>query len=183
MSLVSVASPRATEPNTRTRDAPRARATARISLRRSRSSASRGAATVNRIDAGYEHISSDPACLPGLCGIERFEAVVRRHAQVRHVMSGPMHRPITKTWAGCLVTVYPSTSAVVAGDLDPRHDPAEIAEPPMIALHTYLETTVISHTIAVGPAASRSSIAVHDPALVDGRASSPPIARARSTSS
>lgn len=103
----------------------------------------------------------------GLRGIERFEAVVRRHPQVRHVMSGHVHRPITTTWAGCLVTVCPSTSVAVAGDLDPRHDPAETAEPPMIAVHAYLETTVISHTIVVGPAGSRSSIALNAPAFVD----------------
>lgn len=103
----------------------------------------------------------------GLRGIDRFEAVVRRHAQVRHVMSGHVHRPITTTWAGCLVTVCPSTSVAVAGDLDPRHDPAETDEPPMIALHAYLDSSVVSHTIAVGAAAHRTPISIAAPAFVD----------------
>lgn len=103
----------------------------------------------------------------GLRGIDRLEAVVRRHPQVRHVMSGHVHRPITTSWAGCLVTVCPSTSVAVAGGLDPRHDPAETSEPPMIALHAYLADTVVSHTIAVGSAARRSPISVNAPAFVD----------------
>ena len=65
------------------------------------------------------------------------------------------------------MTVCPSTSVAVAGDLDPRHDPAETNEPPMIAVHAYLETTVISHAIAVGSAGSRSPIAPSAPAFVD----------------
>lgn len=102
----------------------------------------------------------------GLRGFELFEAVVRRHPQVRHVMSGHAHRPITTAWAGCLVTVCPSTSVSVAGDLDPGHDPAETAEPPMIALHAYLADTVVSHVVAVGPAAARSSISSTAPDFV-----------------
>lgn len=102
----------------------------------------------------------------GLRGIDGFEAVVRRHPRVRHVMSGHVHRPITTAWAGCLVTVCPSTSVAVAGDLDPRHQPAETNEPPMIAVHAYLDDTVISHTVAVGPAASRSLISDTAPEFV-----------------
>lgn len=102
----------------------------------------------------------------GLRGIALLEAVVRRHPQVRHVMSGHAHRLITTAWAGCLVTVCPSTSVTVAGDLDPGHDPAETAEPPMIALHAYLEHTVVSHVVAVGPAAARSLLSSSAPEFV-----------------
>lgn len=102
----------------------------------------------------------------GLRGADRFEAVVRRHSHVRHVMSGHAHRPITTGWAGCIVTVCPSTAVSVAGDLDPAHDPAETDEPPMIALHAYLADTVVSHVVAVGPAAERSSIASKAPEFV-----------------
>ena len=103
----------------------------------------------------------------GMRGIALFEAVVRRHPQVRHVMSGHAHRPITTAWAGCLVTVCPSTSVSVAGDLDPGHDPAETAEPPMIAVHAYLVDTVVSHVMAVGSAAARSSITSAAPNFVE----------------
>lgn len=102
----------------------------------------------------------------GLRGADRFEAVVRRHPQVRHVMSGHAHRPITTAWAGCLVTVCPSTSVAVAGDLDPAHEPAETAEPPMIALHAYLADAVVSHVVAVGPAADRSPLVSSAPDFV-----------------
>jgi len=50
MSLASVASPRATEPKIQTRDAPRARAVSRISLRRLRKSVNVGTLTTQRID-------------------------------------------------------------------------------------------------------------------------------------
>jgi Icc protein len=102
----------------------------------------------------------------GLRGAERFEQVVRRHTHVRHVMSGHVHRPITTAWANCLVTVCPSTSVAIAADLDPGHDPAETDEPPMIALHAYLPDTVVSHVVAVGPAARRSSIGETAPDFV-----------------
>lgn len=102
----------------------------------------------------------------GLRGADRFEAVVRRHPHVRHVMSGHVHRPITTTWAGCLVTVCPSTSVAVAGDLDPDHDPSETNEPPMIALHAYLPESVVSHVVAVGPMSARSSITSTAPEFV-----------------
>jgi 3',5'-cyclic-AMP phosphodiesterase len=95
----------------------------------------------------------------GMRGADVLESVVRRHPQVCHVMSGHVHRPITTTWGGCLVTVCPSTSVAVAADLDPAHDPAETSEPPMIALHAYTATGVVSHVMAVGPVAERRSIA------------------------
>jgi 3',5'-cyclic-AMP phosphodiesterase len=102
----------------------------------------------------------------GMRGADRFEAVVRQHLHVRHVMSGHVHRPITTAWAACLVTVCPSTSVAVAGDLDPGHDPSETNEPPMIALHAYLPARVVSHVVAVGPTSARSSITSTAPEFV-----------------
>ena len=102
----------------------------------------------------------------GLRGADLFEAVVRRHPQVRHVMSGHVHRPIATNWAGCAVTVCPSTSVAVAGDLDPAHDPAETNEPPMLSLHAYVGDTVVTHVVAVGSAATRSSITATAPDFV-----------------
>jgi hypothetical protein len=55
----------------------------------------------------------------------------------------------------------------VAGDLDPNREPAETDEPPMIAVHAYLDTTVISHTVAVGAAATRSPISGNAPDFVN----------------
>lgn len=103
----------------------------------------------------------------GLRGGDRFEAVVRRHPQVLHVMSGHVHRPITTAWAGCLLTVCPSSAVLVAGDLDPAHDPSETAEPPMIAVHAYLGDSVVSHTVSVGAAGVRASISERAPEFVE----------------
>jgi len=102
----------------------------------------------------------------GLRGADRLEAVVRRHPQVRHVMSGHVHRPITTAWQKCLVTVCPSTFGAIAGDLDPGHDPAQTDEPPMIALHAYLPDSVVSHVVTIGPPSVRSSISVTAPEFV-----------------
>ncbi len=102
----------------------------------------------------------------GLRGAERFEAVVWRHPHVLHVMSGHVHRPITTAWGSCLVTVCPSTSGAVAGDLDPRHEPAETREPPMIAIHAYVGDTVVTHVVAVGPTATRTPISTKAPEFV-----------------
>jgi 3',5'-cyclic AMP phosphodiesterase CpdA len=95
----------------------------------------------------------------GLSGAELFEAVVRRHGHVRHVMSGHVHRPITTTWDGCLLTTCPSTSVAIAADLDPAHDPGETDEPPMIALHAYVDDSVVSHVFTVGPTSARTPLA------------------------
>ena len=113
-----------------------------------------------------------------LQGIPLVEGVVRRHPHTRHVMAGHVHRPITTTWGGCLVTTCPSTAVAIAADLDPHHDPAETAEPPMVAMHAYLADSVVSHTFAVGPPGDRWSIAANAPDFVrDVRAE-----RARRTS-
>lgn len=95
----------------------------------------------------------------GLTGGDRLEAVVRRHRHTILILSGHVHRQIHTNWGSCSIFACPSTSVSVAGDLDPAHDPAETAEPPMIGLHAITNRSVITHVIPVGPAAQRFSIA------------------------
>jgi 3',5'-cyclic AMP phosphodiesterase CpdA len=102
----------------------------------------------------------------GLGGSERFEEVVRRHPHAIKVLSGHVHRPIQTAWGGCSLWVGPSTSVTVAADLDPGHDPAESAEPPMFSLHAYTGQGIISHLVPVGPVAARSPIEQHAPDFV-----------------
>jgi 3',5'-cyclic-AMP phosphodiesterase len=87
----------------------------------------------------------------GLTGAELFEDVVRRHAQVAKVLSGHVHRVIQTNWGSCALWVCPSTAVAIAPDLDPDHDPAETAEPPMLSLHMYKTGVVVSHVVTVGP--------------------------------
>lgn len=103
----------------------------------------------------------------GLRGAERLERVVRRHPQVRQVVSGHVHRPIQSGWGACALWVCPSTSVTVAVDLDPAHDPAESAEPPAISLHTYIGVDpatllVVSHVVPVGPSSRREPLDAPD---------------------
>ncbi len=103
----------------------------------------------------------------GLLGIEVFEAVVRRHANVEKVLSGHVHRLIQTNWGSCSLWVCPSTYVSVVADLDPKHDPAESAEGPTFSLHAFTSGGVISHLIPVGAAAKRQSIRQHAPEFIE----------------
>ncbi len=102
----------------------------------------------------------------GLSGSELFEAVVRRHPQVRKVLAGHVHRLIQTNWGGCSLWVCPSTAVSVAADLDPAHDPAETAEPPSISLHAYVGDEFVSYLVPVGASAARSPIERNSPGVV-----------------
>lgn len=103
----------------------------------------------------------------GMRGAQLFEAVVRRHAQVFHVLSGHVHRPIHTAWGSCTLWVCPSTSVSIAIDVDPEHDPAETDEGPTFGLHDYTSTGVVSHIVPVGPASRRTSIESKSPGFVE----------------
>ena len=103
----------------------------------------------------------------GLSGRERFEDVVRRHPHVRLVVSGHVHRPIVTAWGSCVLWSSPSTAVAIAADLDPDHDPAETAEPPMISLHAHVGDGFVSHLVPVGASASRTSISKTAPEFVE----------------
>lgn len=82
----------------------------------------------------------------------RFERVVRRHRQVRLVISGHVHRTLCRPWGGALVSVSPAVAAQVALDFAPM-DPARpdgrallVDEPPGYALHWWDGSAFASHT-------------------------------------
>lgn len=103
----------------------------------------------------------------GMRGAPLFEAVVRRHLQVFHVLSGHVHRPIHTAWDSCSLWVCPSTSVSIAVDVDPDHEPAETDEGPSFALHAYTSAGVVSHIVPVGPASRRTSIESKSPGFVE----------------
>jgi 3',5'-cyclic AMP phosphodiesterase CpdA len=81
----------------------------------------------------------------GLTGARELEAVVRRHPQVRLVVSGHVHRPVTTTWGTTIVSVAPSTCHQTAVALHTDCPPRITNEPPMLALHQWTGDAFVSH--------------------------------------
>ena len=95
----------------------------------------------------------------GLDGARGFEAVVRRHPQVRRVVAGHLHRPIETSWGPTVVSTAPSTCHQTRCDLDPEHEPVIAAEPPMLQLHWWHQGTFVTHTSVFEPTEHRLEIA------------------------
>lgn len=71
-------------------------------------------------------------------------AIVERHAQVRRLVAGHMHRAITAELAGRLVLVVPST--YMQGRLDfVSHQLRTVPEPAGFAVHALMDGELISH--------------------------------------
>ena len=76
-------------------------------------------------------------------------AVLARHAQVRRVVAGHVHRQITAELAGCPVMTVPST--YVQGRLDFAAQEIELSDDPAgFAIHAVVDGGVISHIQPVG---------------------------------
>jgi Icc protein len=96
----------------------------------------------------------------GLTGARDFEAVIRRHPQVRLVLCGHLHRPIQTAWGATLVSTAPSTTHQTQCNLHPDHGPVVAAEPPMLQLHWWTGDAFVSHTTPFEPPAARIEIAL-----------------------
>jgi len=90
----------------------------------------------------------------GLTGARELEAVVRGHPQVRLVVAGHVHRPVTSTWGTTIVSTAPSTCHQVAMALHPDCPPRMTNEPPMLALHQWTGDAFVSHVTVFDDAAS-----------------------------
>lgn len=83
--------------------------------------------------------------------VQRLAAAITGKAQVKAILCGHLHRPITIGWCGTTVSVCPSTAPQVALDLTPidpdRPDerPMIIADPPAYALHFWTGEMMITH--------------------------------------
>lgn len=89
----------------------------------------------------------DPGAADGLA------AIVRRHPQVELVVSGHLHRSITRRFAGTVASTVPSTGQAIALDLAPGIVTGGWSEePPAIALHLWRAGAgVVTHLRAIGP--------------------------------
>lgn len=83
-----------------------------------------------------------------------FEAVIRRHPQVRHVVSGHIHRPVQTLWGTTMVSVAPSTAHQVGLDLRKGGAMRLTAEAPSITLLDWTPERINLHTTQFGETAS-----------------------------
>lgn len=81
----------------------------------------------------------------GLTGARDFEALVRRHPQVRLVVAGHVHRPVVTTWGTTVLSTAPSTCHQTAVALHEDCPPRLTTEPPMLALHQWTGDGFVSH--------------------------------------
>ena len=88
-------------------------------------------------------------------GAAGFEAIIRRHPQVRRVIAGHIHRAIQTVWGDTLVSVSPSTAHQVALDLTPEAPPILTAEPPMMTLLDWRGDECLSYVTAFDASAAR----------------------------
>jgi 3',5'-cyclic AMP phosphodiesterase CpdA len=72
--------------------------------------------------------------------------VVARHPRVERIVCGHLHRPITRRFAGTVVTTCPSTAPQVALDLRPGAPVSLVSEPIACQLHLWTGGGLVTHT-------------------------------------
>lgn len=88
----------------------------------------------------------------GLHDNAKLEKVVRRHPQIRRILSGHVHRPIFTEWAGVLCSVAPSTAHHVTLDLDDHAMYQMTLEPQFIHLHQLrADSSIVTHACSLVP--------------------------------
>ena len=97
---------------------------------------------------------------PFICGIrhmdrinlrnaDAFTAVIARHPQVKRILCGHNHRPVSTHVAHAIASIAPSVAAQVEFDLSDDHGQWNL-EPPAFQVHLALEGAgIVSHTVYV----------------------------------
>ncbi|HTU53953.1 MAG TPA: phosphodiesterase [Acetobacteraceae bacterium] len=79
-----------------------------------------------------------------------FAAIIARHPQVRRILCGHVHRPVTTHVAHAIASISPSVAHQVALDLDPKGPSAFVMEPPAFQVHHINGSGgIVSHTAYV----------------------------------
>jgi 3',5'-cyclic AMP phosphodiesterase CpdA len=105
------------------------------------------------VDTGIPWMSA----LPHEGWVERLRSAVEPARQVKAMLCGHVHRPISATFAGKALVVAPSTAPSVALDLqdvDPTHPDGRaliIADQPGFALHHWNGERLLTHFEVAGP--------------------------------
>jgi Icc protein len=76
----------------------------------------------------------------------RFEAVIRRHPQVRHVAAGHVHRAVSSSWGSTMLTICPSTVHQVGLGLGPDAPATLTGEAPALQLHHWTGSSFVTNT-------------------------------------
>ena len=88
--------------------------------------------------------------------VERYRAVINQHPQVKKIITGHIHRPIERQFAGANLCVTNATAAQVGLDLSPidpdDHDgrPLIVDEPPGFSLHFWDGEEIVTHRGVAG---------------------------------
>ena len=126
--------------------------------------------TLNWLDVTLAASTANPALLflhhpPFMTGIghmdrqnlrnrEELAALLRRHARVRLLASGHVHRATSTTFAGVAATICPAPNHAVALDLDGHFPPSFKIEPPGFHLHAWFAGhgygDVVTHIVPIG---------------------------------
>lgn len=99
------------------------------------------------VDVGIEWMATDPE----EPWVALFADTIAGHDQVKGIICGHLHRPITVGWRGTTIAICPSTAPQVALDLAPidpdRPDnrPMIIADPPAFSVHKWNGRELVSH--------------------------------------
>jgi len=86
----------------------------------------------------------------GLKGRETFAEILSLHAQVKLILCGHLHRPISSVVGGCLALTCPSPAHQVAFDLRPDGPSCFRMEPPGFMLHRWSQDGFVSHSVFIG---------------------------------
>jgi len=85
---------------------------------------------------------------------DQLAILLRRHARVRLIAAGHVHRATLSTFAGLAATICPAPNHAVALDLDERYPPSLKVEPPGFHLHAWFAGedfgTVVTHVVPIG---------------------------------
>jgi 3',5'-cyclic AMP phosphodiesterase CpdA len=99
------------------------------------------------VDVGIEWMATDPA----EPWVSRFTDAIAGHSQIKAIICGHLHRPISVAWRGTTIAICPSTAPQVALDLSPIDPDVPdnramiIADPPAFALHRWNGRALVSH--------------------------------------
>jgi 3',5'-cyclic AMP phosphodiesterase CpdA len=99
------------------------------------------------VDVGIEWMATDP----DEPWVARFSDAVAGDSQVKAILCGHLHRPISGAWRGTSIAICPATAPQVALDLAPinpdRPDNRAmiIADPPAFALHKWNGSSLVTH--------------------------------------
>lgn len=99
------------------------------------------------VDVGIEWMATDPE----EPWVQLFSDTITGHNQVKAIICGHLHRPISVAWRGTTISICPSTAPQVALDLAPidpdRPDnrPMIIADPPAFAIHKWNGRELVTH--------------------------------------